>query len=155
MTSAITKIKGITFIELLIVIIIAGILAGVSTPLFRKTMDNLSLENFVKDIYYLSCYLQASAVNEGKIYSLNIDRYAVAFRGTYKEANELRNINGKLGRSFIAPKGVTITYEPADKPNVYFYPDGTIDKVTVSFKNQHENTLSLIIKGVSGEIKVQ
>lgn len=147
--------KALTFIELLIVIIIIGVLAGVSTPLFSRSFDSLEIEGFVKDIYYLSRYLQSNAISQGKIYLLEIDKDAGSFLPVYKEGGGNRNINGRFGKPLNAPEGVTVSCEPAESSGIYFYPDGSTDKATVTFRNRRGDNISLVTKGVSGEIKVQ
>jgi len=145
--------KAITFIELVIVITIIGILIGISIPQFKKTFDNFELENFVKDIYYLSRYLQASAISQGKIHYLNIDPGEGRFWATYKENAEFKKIQGKFGNIYKTPKEVIIS---TDKAGIYFYPDGSMDEITIKFMNrQYKNKISLIAKGASGDIKIQ
>lgn len=153
------RLGAVTFIELLVVIIIIGILASVSIPNFRKTLDNLVLENFVKDIYYLTRYLQTSAISQGNIHCLNInkEKTPVEFWATYQSENErgekaFRAVIGKFGKIHQAPEDVVIS---ADKTDIYFYPDGSINETTINFENRYNHKISLIIKGASGVIKIE
>lgn len=139
MTSAIGK-RGLTFIELFLVILIIGGLTAVSIPQFKKTFENFELENFVKDLYYLSHNLQASAVNQARVYVLNISPSNLEFQGA--------------GKVYKAPKDTLIYIEPADKINLYFYPDASTDKVTITLE-RYQKRISLIFKGVSGGIQIQ
>lgn len=153
-----SRTKALTFIELLIVIVIIGILVGISIPQFRKTFDNFELENFVKDIYYLSRYLQASAISQAKIHYLNIARAEGKFWATYKVEDEFKNIEGRFGKIYMAPKGVIISIDQAHQPEkegIYFYPDGSIDEIKIDFENRHNHKVSLIIQGAVGDIKIQ
>lgn len=149
------KQNAITFIELLVVVIIIGILFGASIPQFRNTFDNLELENFVKDIYYLSHYLQGSAIGQSKIYYLNINKEEGKFQAFYKEGDEFKNIEGRFGKTYKTPQTASISTDPPDKNGIYFYPDGSIDKIKIALKNQYGRELSLIIKGAAGEIQIQ
>lgn len=162
------KSSAITFIELLVVIIIIGILAGVSIPQFRKTFDNFELENFVKDIYYLSRYLQSSAISQGKIYRLNIDKdkNPIEFNATYQIKTDqgetmYQAVEGRFGKSYQAPQEVTISTTPQDIKNIYFYPDGSvktegdIDNIAITLKNRYHKEISLSIQGAAGDIKIQ
>lgn len=154
MISPINK-SSLTFIELLLVVVIISILVTLSIPQFRKTFDNLELESFVKDIYYLSRYLQASSISQAKIHCLNINLQEAKLWANYKEENELKQIEGKLGKIFAAPPGIIISLDPADKTSVYFYPDGNIDKITITFENKYKKQVSLVTQGVTGDIKIQ
>lgn len=154
-TSVTNKVRCFTFLEMLVVIIIIGIITAVSTPQFRKTFDNLALENFVKDIYYLIRYLQASAIQEAGVYYLNINKDKAEFRGLYKEGAEFKTPEGRLGKVYKAPAGVTISLEPPEKTGVYFFPDGSIEKVTIILENLHKKQFSLVARGLSSGIEVK
>lgn len=152
--------KGFTFIELLIVIIITGILTAVSIPQFRKVHDNFELENFVKNMDYLSRYIQESAIFHGKVYCLNInqDEEGINFYTTYQEETEFKRIEEKSKKLYecSAPQGIIIdSIDPTDEKTIFFFPDGSSDKITITFKNKQGKKLSLIIRGISGEIKIQ
>jgi prepilin-type N-terminal cleavage/methylation domain-containing protein len=144
--------SAITFIELLIVIIIIGVLSAISIPQFKKTVENHALEAFVKDIYYLCRYLQASAISQEKVFCLNINQGEHKFWGTYIEGDEFKKIPDRFGKTYQAPADAIIS---TDKPVIYFYPDGSIDTATINFDNEYNNKISLIIKGALGEIKIQ
>jgi prepilin-type N-terminal cleavage/methylation domain-containing protein len=146
---------GLTFIELLVVISIIGITAGLSLPRLRNAFANFALESFVKDLYYLSCYLQTSAIASGNIYYLNIDSQQGSFQAASQQEDGPRAISGRFGRLYQAPEAVLVLVDPPEKKAVRFYPDGSTEKITVSFQNQQKRKISLVIKGAAGEIKVQ
>jgi len=144
-----------TFIELLIIISIIGILVGLTIPQFRKTFDNFELENYIKNIFYLSHYLQGSAIALGNIYYLNIDNEKNEFHAFLKEGNGLKGISGRFGKIYKAPEAVVISVEPAVRAGIYFYPDGSIDNIKITLENKYRKQVSLVIKGAVSEIQIK
>jgi prepilin-type N-terminal cleavage/methylation domain-containing protein len=148
-----------TFIELLIVITITAILAGMAVPNIKKSIDNFELDNFVKDIYYLCLYLKESAISQGTSFCLTIakDQEPVRFYATYKNENgQWQAVEGKFAKAYKLPKAIAIaSIEPCDKTSIYFYPDGSIDTISIGFKNNLKRQVSLIIKWATGTIQIK
>jgi len=147
--------KAITFVELLIVITIIAILFSITIVRLKPTFDNLELENFAKVLYYLTRYLQASSIRNAEIYYLKIDKEQGILQAFLKNKEEFQNIEGRFGKIYRVPSQVIISTEPSQAPGIYFYPDGSINKITITFENQNKKKVSLNIKGVAGEITIQ
>ena len=149
---------GLTFIELLIIVIIIAVLSGLSLPKIKNTFDRLEFDSFLKDIYALCRYLQASAVTRGKIYCLNLnsENDPPEFFATFKLDQDFQKLPDRFGKVYKAPRGVTIvSLEPEGKKEIYFYPDASIDSITMTFKSRADRQAALIIKGTSGTIQIQ
>lgn len=150
------KKSGFTLIELLIVIVILGIITGMSWPQLRDTLDNIKLESSIKDVYYLSRYLQGSAASENNIYYLNIAKERGEFYASCKRGEgSFQPIGSRLKEHLKAPDGILIYTDPPDATGIYFYPDGSASPITITFKNKHEKQISLAIKGVTGDIQIR
>ncbi|MGD0335823.1 MAG: prepilin-type N-terminal cleavage/methylation domain-containing protein [Candidatus Omnitrophota bacterium] len=157
MTSAIKWRRGITFIELLIVIVIIGVLSTVSIPRFRNTFSSLELENFTKEIYYLSRYLQSSAISQEKIFylGLNRDEEKAQFQAYYvTQESTLEKIKGRFSGVYETPRGISISsITPEETQGVYFYPDSSADNAIICFQNSNQQKFCLSIKGATIAIK--
>ncbi len=148
MTTA--KSKAVTFIELLVVIAIIACASAVLTPQFKNTFVNIELENFARDIYYFSRYLQSSAVTKREIYCLGL--YGGQIKGFYAQGGGLKPLEVRFGRMFKIPRGVIVS---SDKPKIYFYPDATCDDAKITFTNGSKKQIELSIKGASADIKIE
>ena len=146
---------GFTFVELLIIIVIIGILTGLAIPKFRSTFANFELQSYAKDIYYLERYLQSSSIAQGQVYFLNIDKTSRNLSACYKKDGQLKKIAGRFGKIYQLPTGVEISTDPDGKPGINFYPDASTDKIIITFENKFKTKYSIIAKGASGVIQIQ
>lgn len=118
------SLAGFTLIEILLVVVIVAIIISIATPQFRKSLTTIQLANTTQDIAQLMRFLRAKAITEKSAYQLKFDL------GSRKYSAQ--NISG--GKTSIYDKlrfipdniNIAATVNP-----VNFYPDGTIDKVTI------------------------
>jgi Tfp pilus assembly protein FimT len=150
-----THRQAVTFIELLVIVVIIGFLASLAVPNFRKTFDNLELENYSRDIYYLDRFLREASAASANVHCLNIDLDKGEIRATSRHGAEFQPVSGRLGRIYKAPAGATIAVEPPDKTNVYFYPDASADNAKILFENKHKKRITLAIQGANSAIQIQ
>lgn len=137
--------KALTFVELLFVVAIIGIVAGISLPRFRKTFDNLRLNAVSQELQSFINYLSQRAIVEGEVIYLNIDD------GNKEYWAWLKDRKDRL-KTYQIPAQIRIEVE---QEQILFYPDGTIDKVTIKLINPDNRYVSLTTKGVYGGIKLQ
>jgi prepilin-type N-terminal cleavage/methylation domain-containing protein len=145
MISKIGKNKGFTFIELLFVITIFCILIGISLPRFRPAFNTLQLNTVSGQLQSYMNYLSGRAVIEGEIVYLNIDSNENKYWASIKEGAE------KL-KTYSIPAGISLETE---QKKVAFYPNGTIDKLTIRVINTNKQEIALTTKGVFSGVKLQ
>lgn len=145
MISAISRAKSFTFIEILFVIIIAGILLGVSLPAFRKTFNNLQLNSFSRELQSFMNYLSERSVVEEKVIYLNIDN------GQRECWAQVKNETNRL-KTYRIPPDIEIE---ATQEQIAFYPDGSIDKINIKIINRDSQYFNLTTEGVFSGVKLQ
>lgn len=132
----IQPLRGFTLVEILLVVLILGILAGAALPRLSHTYRQLQWQKAAEDLRDLMRYAQGRAAASGCPLRLE-------FAGDYSSywltqsscggQNEVQEtfarFPGRLGGTFSVPKGISVTPEAAQ---VVFYPDGQIDKTEVS-----------------------
>ncbi len=147
---------GFTYIELIVVVIILSILIGLSIPQLKKTFAYFELENFTKNIYLLFNYLQSDSISKAKIHCLNFYEETKEFKPYFLKADgEWELFRERLSGLYKVPDGITLKITPQEKNKIFFYPDGSIDNITIQINNEFGHERSLIIKGVTGDIKIQ
>lgn len=157
-----SKRPGFTFIELMLVAILIGIVVGISTPIFRRTFGHLQLDDTCHNIAKLMRYAQQRAVVEREAYRLRFD----SSRGTYwlevekAEVDPLRTskafvpIRGRFGKRYPIPRGIVVTFKEEDVTAITFYPDGRADNVTIYVSDQKANAYTLKTARRIGYVKV-
>lgn len=137
--------RAITLIELLFVIIIIGILIGISIPNFRKTFNSLQLNNVSRELLAFMNYLSQRSIVEEKVIFLNIDSENKEYWAQVKE-------DEKRLKSYRIPNEIEVE---AKQDKIAFYPDGNIDNVEIKLVNIDKQSLTLTTKGVFSGVKLQ
>ena len=133
----INKKFGFTLIEVLLVLVILGVIAGLSIPNLSQTYSTILLNQTASDIAYLMRYAQSRAVLGRQALRLVLDpqtkQYSLKQEDSTITENEpsfrFRPILGRLGRTFTIPPEIQVTTE---NPTVDFQPDGNIQKISWS-----------------------
>ncbi len=132
------------------------ILAGLSTPLFKKTLSDLSARNTSFSICKLMNYAQEMAVLERKNYKIAFDfkkgsyqlleiASSVALRPVYKRAT------GRFGKLFGLPQGLSLS---GSTNGVIFYPDGHCDEIRVNVLTKLGG-YSVVVKGFGNMVEIK
>ncbi len=137
------RTAAFTFIELLLVVIIAGALIGIALPKFSGFSDKLQLNSCGQEFVALMNFLIQRSVIEEKVMYLAID----PARNEYwaRRTGETARL-----KSFTLPQGIRIE---AEQNEIGFYPDGTVDKTTVTLSNRQHQKVNLTTIGVYSGVK--
>ncbi len=136
---------GFTFLELLIVITLLGILTALSIPQFKQSAENMQLSSTAQQLQsYINFLIQRSVVETVPIRMI-LDTEKNSYRAQKEQ-------DTRYFQDFRLPSGIKIA---ADKQDVFIYPDGTIDKVTITLTNKQNKSATLTTQGVFGGTKIK
>ncbi len=137
--------RGFTLLELMIVLLIMGLLAGASIPLFRRTYTHLQLEVFSYDLAKLCEYAGHRAVTTGKAVRVHFVPQARQYWLLEAEAalpdSAFDRIPGRVGLVQTVPEALSLSPSAQD---VTFYPDGRAEpfRVVILDRARQEYTLT-------------
>lgn len=146
---------GFTLIELTLVTLLVLILAGLSTPLFKKTLSDLSARNTSFSICKLINYAQEMAVLERKNYKITFDfkkgRYQLFELSYLAKPPVYVKVTGRFGRLFGLGQGLRLS---GDKNSVVFYSDGHCDEIKVNVLTKLGG-YSVMVKGFGNMVEIK
>ena len=141
--------KAFTFIEVLIVVIILGVITGFSIPRFRETFNDLQLKIAVHDLSQFFRFVQGEAIRNERVHKIVIDdhRYWVMAEGD----EGFKRVSGKWGKTNLIDRNIEIDTENEE---VFFYPEGRMDRVEISL-GRGENSYIITTKERQGYVEVR
>ena len=147
---------GFTFIELMLVTVIIGIIISISTPLFQRTFDAIQLENLAANLTKLMQYSREKAIVERLQYRIVFDIYRGQYRLEVEEdplnnPGEFYRLKSRWGKENSIPEGISLEME---KNAINFYPDGRISQSTIYLTNKNGKTYTLITERTLGRVQI-
>ncbi len=126
--------RGFTLIEIILVLVILGVIAGLTVPRIGQNFIELQLKRTANDLSYLMRYAQSRAITKNRMVRLEFDDNfsKVWLTQSTEEASpeednkSFERITGRLGRTLTVPDKI---YLEAETVPVQFYPDGSMDRV--------------------------
>lgn len=126
---------GFTLLELVLVLVIAGIVLGVSSPSLRRFLWSRRAGDAAREMVALAEYARSQAVVEGRAYRLNLDPEEGCFWLTAETAGEFVEPPTEFGRLFLLPQGTAARWKwPHEGVGwgwIGLYPDGRSDPVSI------------------------
>ena len=132
--------RGFTLIEILIVVIILAVIAGISIPNFAKSLITIELSQTAQDLLMTMRFAQSRSVLQGGVYQLVFEdgfksyHLEQAKTDTSETEEEIIFIpmNNRWGKKHLVPSSVSVTL---DRSTVRFYSDGTIEPIRIEVSN--------------------
>ncbi len=147
---------GFTLLELVLVTLLIMILVGLSTPLFKKKLSDLTLTTTATKMQMMLTFAQESAVLTGKNMKMHIDIaqrcYQLFGMDAAATPPAYAAIGGRFGRSVAIPAGLDIA---ASRSDVVFYPDGHSDDATITVRTAAGDEYTIRVSGSGAPVTVQ
>ena len=149
---------GFTLIEILLVLVILGFMAGLAIPHFSRSYSTILLKRTASDLASLMRYAQSRALIQRQVFQLTLDPQTKRYRlqkadsGSPEKKFQLHfsPIAGRLGRAFEIPREIRVLTE---NPAIDFQPDGKITKASWSLCDK-DHCLRISTKEQSGYVRV-
>ncbi|UCD15544.1 MAG: prepilin-type N-terminal cleavage/methylation domain-containing protein [Candidatus Omnitrophota bacterium] len=138
-------VHGFTLLELLLVIAIISVFAGISFPFIKKSIKSTEFRSFSNKTYLFLDYAKTQSVLRNAVLKVkfDLDNKQVSLVERIEELPEtvLQKIN--------IPKNINIELENEEIP---FYPDATLQPFEIRIFDNENRGAVVSSKGVDGKI---
>jgi len=143
-------------IELLIVVLLLAVIAGIAIPNFGQTYKNTIFRKTAEDLLYTMRYAQSRAITKQRVHQLQFDaartQYWIMQRTESSDDDNpsFEHVNSRRGRTMTVPSGIQLD---CDHQAINFYPDGTIEKTRI-FLTAGERVMTVSSMELKGQINL-
>jgi len=140
-------------VELLLVVIILAVVAGLAIPNFSRSYVRLKLTQTAHQLSYGMRYAQSRAIRQNLqhklVFDTNFKQYVLQTQAAVGES-DFKRISGRWGRMFIIPTEIELQ---SPQHEVNFFPDGKIDRLRM-YLCQKDQCLTVSTKEQQGYVDV-
>ena len=139
------KRRGFTLIELLLVITIISVLAGVSFPFIKNTIQSTRFKSFSNKTYLFLDYAKTQAILRSIVLKVRIDLDNAIMVIIETDDELVESVVYKIN----IPEKVSIESENEE---IFFYPDGTLQPIQITISDDKGRSILVTSKGIDGKI---
>ncbi len=147
--------KGFTLIELILVIFIIGIATAIVGVTIYKSMDEVRLKTFAKEISSSLRYARSQAVAEKQVYSFvsNKNGYGVYTIISVNDPERQERVSSVLSKT--VSDGIMVEYEGSGVFRIDFFPQGDSTGGKITLKNQKGSEMLITVDPITGKTRVE
>jgi type II secretion system protein H len=151
--------SGFTLLELVLVLLLMGLIAGFTLPFVASTLDRLKLQSEVRKISSALQFTRSEAISKKAIFTFNVDinenKYWLAMP-KHNEVNQSKPIDKTV--RILDYQGANETLKEGSFI-ILFYPSGNSSGGTLRFKSINDkdenNIYAVIIDPIIGKPKIK
>lgn len=152
--------KAFTLLELLLVVIIMGVLVGLTIPNVKNSFTNIQLSDKCKDIIALIRYGQQQAILNHRNYRLNLKidkgQYWLTIQKDPVLTPEIyQRLKTSIGKIHTLPRHTQIKEITPTANYITFYPSGDLDQVQIYLASDTGKTYCLSTTRMVGHVLVE
>lgn len=154
--------RAFTLIELLLVVVFLGVLAGFSIPNFPKYYARLQLQQAAGQLAYMMRYAQSASVVGQKEHKICFDATQRTYVLQAEHVSGGHDLEEEAGKDFIAVAGdkgrvfCLSQHLSWETPNdcIGFYPNGVIDRAKIFLRTKNDEVLVVSTQEQRGQVSV-
>lgn len=149
-----SKRDGFTLIELIIVLFLMGIIAGLAGLYIGKDTGSLELKKFTKEVSAVMRYARNRAVSEKKIYCFVIDKDEHKF-WLYSEDTDYTNVTPVMDKEI--PEELHMALQGSGREALYieFFPGGNTTGGVIEITNMKGSGFLISVNRITGKLIVE
>lgn len=150
----INKRGGFTFVEILIVILIIGVVLGITLPRFQSTFDNLKARSCARNLHAMLKFAQERAILDQQFYRVAHLREQNRVRLEKKEKEKFEPVGGPRGRPLKLEPPLELQWDSRDT-HVDFGPEGELEKAEIDVLFEGKRRFHITVGEPLGRITLE
>jgi prepilin-type N-terminal cleavage/methylation domain-containing protein len=148
------KKNAFTLIELVLVVALISILAGMATIRFAQSFRERSAEHLVKELVFFLRFVQFKAIEEGKTYKLVFESDSGKLRSFVRSPKSTRFEEVSIPMIGRLQEPGHFNFELEQGSELYFFPDGSVTPNQLMILEENQEKASIGIKNRLGLFEV-
>ena len=146
--------SGFTLIELVIVLVIMGIAAGIVGIYIGSSSDNLALRTFTKDVSAILRYARNHAAAEKQSYCFVIDKEESMYRLYAHKEIENKDVI-VINKSIPDSLEVIVEETGEEFYDIEFFPRGNSSGGSIEIRNENGRAYFILVNKITGKVEVE